>query len=392
LLLPGAWFGPVAADFLRAIPVWDPGAVNLTDFFLQVGVEYDRMDGLNTPTQEMLKNAGEVLSEHTPGGMFIAGSGGRGMATLTPWVGWFDPDETDSPQRGVYVVYIFSENRERLALTLNQGMEYLRTEHGDKDARDLLRTDAEAIQSGLPEGSLARWSDPIDLGSAGARQKAYEAGNIACRMYDTADLPSESEMRDNLDEILGLYSAAVAVKRALLLAQPGAVSTPSAPRTTGSADPLANFQPKDSSDYAAHLTGRALLKSRKHESLVDEYGRFAASLGYVPSTEHPRDLVLRRGSIHVLVEAKVVYGGNATEAVRGAVGQLLSYSYFLYEGDNQPTQMALFTEPIGDAYVGFLEAQGIAAVWWNRGWVGSHSAEMLGLVDSDAGSDSLDDT
>jgi hypothetical protein len=68
---------------------------------------YDRAAGMSTPTQRLLKRAGQELQQRVPGGIEVMGSGGRGVATFTPWVGFFDPDETTSP---LYVFYILSED------------------------------------------------------------------------------------------------------------------------------------------------------------------------------------------------------------------------------------------------------------------------------------------
>jgi hypothetical protein len=108
--------------------------MDLADFLLELATSYDRLAGVNAPAQTMLSDASLLLAEHCPAGMVIQSGGGKGMATYTPWVGFFDPDVTDSPQRGVYLVYIMSEELEMVALTLNQGMEYLRKEFGDKGA------------------------------------------------------------------------------------------------------------------------------------------------------------------------------------------------------------------------------------------------------------------
>jgi hypothetical protein len=59
--------------------------------------------------------------QHVSGRIEVKGSGGQTSATFTPWVGFFDPDETSS-QFGVYVVYIFAEDLQSVALTLNQGI------------------------------------------------------------------------------------------------------------------------------------------------------------------------------------------------------------------------------------------------------------------------------
>jgi len=68
-----------------------------------------------------------------------------------------------------------------------------------------------------------------------------------------------------------------------------------------------------------------------------------------------------------------------------AVGQLLTYSYLLYEERDKPALVALFSEPVGDAYLGFLEAHGVASVWRENGaWRGSLRAVEYGLADTEA--------
>jgi len=53
---------------------------------------------------------------------FTKASSGTGGWTDTPWVGILNKFETTTPQEGVYVVYIFSEDMQKLYLTLNQGV------------------------------------------------------------------------------------------------------------------------------------------------------------------------------------------------------------------------------------------------------------------------------
>ena len=149
------------------------------------------------------------------------------------------------------------------------------------------------------------------------------------------------------------------------------------------ADLLADFQPKDASDYVSRVRGQVLTKSREHEALIETFGKSAAAAGYSVSTKvHPRDLVLDNRSEHYLVEAKVLYRGNATEAVRSAVGQLFEYRHFLYEPGAAPVAVALFSEPIGDAFVTYLTTLGILSVWRapGQGFDGSVAACRAGLA------------
>lgn len=141
------------------------------------------------------------------------------------------------------------------------------------------------------------------------------------------------------------------------------------------------FKPKDEGDYVAEVTHRTIIKSRTHEAVLNRYAAWAQSQGFSTSSPHPVDLRLRRTTDVWLVEAKVLYRGNATNAVRGAIGQLLAYRHFLYPADD-PALVALFTESVGDAYVGLLDSLDIRAVWpCGSGWCGSTAAIDEGLAE-----------
>lgn len=364
--------------------------MNLRDYFLEIARTYERRAGTGrgVPAQVLLRHAPEHLSEHVPPAFLVHGSGGSGTATSTPWVGIFDPDETVSPQFGIYVVYLFTTDLASLVLSLMQGITRISREMGGiAKARNRLISDAEAIRRDLPEVSLAGLSTVMDLNPAGQRvkldnQKGYSAANIASIEYAISSFPSEDALRSDLDRMLALYQDATAVKRRLQLSSPGSIASPSIEVITKvNADPRHRFKPKNDSDYRAVIEGRTLVKSRKHERLVCEYGEWAEERGFVASTPHPRDLVLARGKVEWLVEAKFIRSGNATNAIRAALGQLLTYRHFLY--DEPPHGLVgLFSEPVGAAYVAFLDEMGVEVVWWDHGtWLGSESAVSSGLAD-----------
>ncbi len=145
-----------------------------------------------------------------------------------------------------------------------------------------------------------------------------------------------------------------------------------------SSDALINFKPKDDSDYSARIVGRTLTKRRSHETLIADFGVLCMKRHFVADTGvHPRDLVLRRGTEQWLVEAKVLHMGNATDAVRAALAQLLMYQHFLHT-DVMPHLVALFSEPIGHAYVSFLEQHDVISVWRSgSGWEASSGGAAL---------------
>jgi hypothetical protein len=351
--------------------------MDISAFIRSVAEGYDRHAGLATPTQDLLRRARAHLQSHVPGGLQIAGSGGKGTATLTPWVGFFDPDETTSPEEGLYVVYLFAADLQSVSLVLLQGITRLDRQLGHREARRHLASEAEAIRATLSPAALDGLETSVDLAASGYRQLAYSSACVAAKRYDIHALTPEQQLRDELLRMLGLYQEAIDVKRQLAVvgARTSTEATAAHEQTTR-ADPLAHFQPKDDSDYVARLEERELVKSRRHERLIREYGEWIRERGFVPSTsEHPKDLVLRRDGHEWLVEAKVLYRGNATDAVRAVLGQLFTYRHFLYSDDSPPYLVGLFAEPIGEAYVGFLEDLGIASVWKQAGsWLGSPGA------------------
>lgn len=144
-------------------------------------------------------------------------------------------------------------------------------------------------------------------------------------------------------------------------------------------DLLANFRPKNSEEYRQRVVGRTLIKERAHEQLISDFGHHVASNGHTPRTNvHPRDLVVVAGHIEWLVEAKVLYNGNASQAVRAAIGQLYEYAFMLYDDPESARLLALFSEPIGLRYVELLESINIAAIWRFGGrWTASVSATGL---------------
>jgi hypothetical protein len=360
--------------------------VDVATFLQRVANTYNRTAGLGAETQLLLRRAGQHLSHVVPAGIEIKGSGGKGLATFTPWVGFFDPDETSTPEEGLYLVYLFAADLKKVHLILLLGVTVIDNKIGDHAAaRAVLRAEADAIRSRLNSAALVGLQTSVDLASKGWRQLAYAAPCVAAVGYDTQALPADQDLRRDLARFFELYQESIAAKRVVALARSEVVTEAAAVHEVDVLQsPLAYFQPKSDADYVARLTGRSLVKTRRHERLIREYGEWISSLGFRPSTsEHPRDLVLRSQDGEWLVEAKVVYRGNATEAVRAAIGQLLTYRHMLYPKNRAPQLAALFTEPIGDAYVDLLEDLHIVPIWRELGrWVGPKAAAHFLLAET----------
>lgn len=301
----------------------------------------------------------------------------------------FDPDINLKSQRGLYLAYIFSTDLSSVTLTLQQGVTELeRKIKKRKPFLTHLERQATRLFEALPPRLATEWNHRPSLGGErGSLPESYEVASVVARRYEISAMPPEEVLNRDLHVAASLLQRAAAAQQSLRSAEDEEVRGGDGSPT----DPLSGFQPRNSSGYVTSIAANQQLKSQHHEALIEDFGAYIQTRGYRPTNLriHPKDLLLHQeqvsaeGSPEWLVEVKVVAHGNPTTAVRGAVGQLLEYSYFLYRERQRPAPhlLALFSEDIL-AYAQYLEDQGIASVWRaGDGWAGSPTAAAWGMVD-----------
>lgn len=328
-----------------------------------------------------------------PHGFAASGYGGKGSASSTPWIGVFGKTINVQAQEGLYLAYIFDSTQTSVTLTLQQGVTKLSDAYpklGDR-LRELKRR-ARHLRAGLEPELAARWAHTPVFRSKLERPRAYEAASVAARRYEIASMPAEEVLVEDLRVASLLLRDAAATHR-VWLQQPSQnepiIYEGEGHLPSSDAHPLDGFRPNDSSDYYVHIKGGRRRRERRHEELIKEFGLHVVTRGYQPITQgmYPRDLVLRRPAMGQqccwLVEGKAIKRGNATQAVREAVGQLYEYSYYWHQkrGEPRPYLVALFTEDIGH-YAEYLEEHGIASIWRTDagGWAGSPTAVSWDLA------------
>ncbi|MET8956741.1 DUF3578 domain-containing protein [Streptomyces sp. NPDC004533] len=363
--------------------------MTLRGYLHEVGSTYNRTEGTGSSAAKLLRGALPVFEPHIPAGYLIKGSAGNGAGAFVPWVSFFDPDETDTATRGMYVVYLFAEDMKTVSLSLNQGVTELQKAFGTRKAQELLTSEAAAIRNAFPSDKAVGLAETINLGGRPGLPRAYEAGNILARVYQIESLPDEEVLKADLRRMIALYQDGLVLRETLRSTTRDVITTIKQEPALEEADPLLHFAPKSDSEYVQRITGRVIKKSRKHETLVRRYGDFLERAGFDAGTNvHPRDIVSRKNGEEWLIEAKVVRRGNVSHSVREAIGQLATYAFLLYQADKQPRRMALFSEAIGDVYVRLLAHQGIASVWPTEdGWVGSREAVSAGLAEKEDGAE-----
>jgi hypothetical protein len=362
---------------------------------------YQHRAGRDQPAQNHLREVYRQLPARVPPGMKVLVSGAGQSLAMVPWIAILDRDVTTTAQEGLYVVYLYSADLTRVYLSMNQGAtQHLNNakESGVKGVRAEqaaladLRHESELIRANLDAVVLKDLLTTIDLGVSRFLPRGYEEGNIAAVEYDPTQLPDEAALRADLARFLALYDNCVQIKREVLAATPGLVKTTAESKrvkSTFTPRPPA-FRPKNSSEYRAQVPAQTQVKGRRHEDLINMFVEHVSQAGLLAANNvHPCDLTVESAACHWLVEAKTV-GANAERAVREAIGQLFGYRHFCYREVHRPdpSLVALFSEPVGDAFVDLLTSLGIEAVWLDSGeWRGrapSGSPALLVTVGAQA--------
>jgi len=350
----------------------------------QVGTaDYDHRGSLTQPVFQILEILKEELRAFVPSHFLVTRSKGAGVPPLGLWVSILDPDVTESPTRGTYVVFLFNRERTRVSLSLNQGVTAAtdRARQLGMNAKALLRSDAAVVRDLL--GAETDDLEPvIELGQ-GELLRKYEAGNVYAKTWSLDELPADETIVHYVRRFLGLYTDALVAKDVAY--NRGAALTPSrdpslAPKPEAG---QREFKPKDDSDYLANVKAAVQVRSRSHETLVRRLGEWARDRGFDPNTAlPPRDLVLHQAQgPDYLVEVKVFPPGKPLRGARECIGQLFEYRHF-YASPDVPL-IAAFSENPGDAYIGLNQALGIATMWPDGygNWYGCTMARDLNLVD-----------
>lgn len=181
-------------------------------------------DSLTSEGQIALRTASSQLADVLAPGLKVVTGGGQGRATTTPWIAVLDPDETSTPQNGIYIVYIFKPTLDEVVLTLNQGITNRSELAGIQSSRSLLAAESKVLREALSDSERKDLAVDVDFESSGWRQKGYSAGNILARTYKIGDMPAEFVLVRDLLRFLALYESVLARKREILQSKPGLLS------------------------------------------------------------------------------------------------------------------------------------------------------------------------
>lgn len=135
----------------------------------------------------------------------IKGSAGISRWANVPWVSVMDERETKSVKEGMFIVYLFSEDMERLYLTLMNGVTEFKEEFTTSEARRKLQEKANELQTILDIPDNFKKDKNIDLADSGIG-KDYEFGIIAYKEYPRGGVPDNSTLVKDLVALSDVYN------------------------------------------------------------------------------------------------------------------------------------------------------------------------------------------
>ncbi len=131
------------------------------------------------------------------------GTIGAGVWTKTPWIAVLDKKINATMQEGIYIVYLFSSDMERVYLTLNQGVTNYRDNHGKKETIIYLESTAEKIRKHFDPQRVTLDNNIVLDGTDNA--DLYEKGTIAYIEYKKGQIPTEEELLQDLEYFISVY-------------------------------------------------------------------------------------------------------------------------------------------------------------------------------------------
>lgn len=135
----------------------------------------------------------------------ISGSVGQGTWATIPWICIFDKKITKSATKGVYIVYLLSQDGNSLFLTFNQGCTEIRKNHSKKETIRLMHENTERIRGILDNRGFHADSQALLGNKLTELGELYQEGIIFYKEYKRNSLPQEDELRLDLENIMGIY-------------------------------------------------------------------------------------------------------------------------------------------------------------------------------------------
>jgi MrcB-like, N-terminal domain/Magnesium chelatase, subunit ChlI len=136
---------------------------------------------------------------------------GQGNWATVPWIALLNTRITQSTQEGIYVVFLITNNLDRIFLTLNQGTTNLVRELGQPEAQKRMLDVASKTRGTVSNLAALGFllDNKIELGGGGWLAKNYEIGTIVHIDFKTNELPDDKRINELLEALLDAYDRTV---------------------------------------------------------------------------------------------------------------------------------------------------------------------------------------
>jgi MoxR-like ATPase len=141
----------------------------------------------------------------------VTGSVGQGNWASVPWIAIMNRKITVSTQRGYYICYLFSEDMNHVYLTFMQGV--------TETSKEEIAQTKEDIRLSITGSTKIKKDDLIDLGTS-QKAKQYAHSTAAYIRYNKQEMPSESGLVADLQEMVTIYENYIASKNRITYEHP----------------------------------------------------------------------------------------------------------------------------------------------------------------------------
>lgn len=138
--------------------------------------------------------------------LFVSSSPGKGLWTFNPWIAVMNKNETNGPQDGLYVVYLFSSDMRHLYLALAFGVRRLRLAKGIPRMRAIFNAKTAEIVNFYDALPGFIHTPKLDLGTTSGDPQFYSDGTVWYKKYSATNLPDETTMREDLLKLVQFYN------------------------------------------------------------------------------------------------------------------------------------------------------------------------------------------
>jgi len=187
----------------------------LRDALYRIGMEYKTQKSAplkNDPLADFVRNDTTELVKSIiqRDDLLVTASVGQGNWAEIPWVGIFNPEITNSATEGIYVVYLYSSDSSKVYLCQGQGVTSIKKEFGSEQTSELLRR-SDLIRTRVPEFKEKFIKGPISLNGTTDLAKSYDNAVAYFKEYLISELPSETDLQNDLRNIVNLYDQLILI-------------------------------------------------------------------------------------------------------------------------------------------------------------------------------------